>query len=55
MESILKSSGIRNQFGVKDQMEGSLVKESVLPFEPTLEKGCDEEMVLAHRSYSSDR
>ena len=55
MESILKSSGIRNQFGVKDQMEGSPVKESVLPFESTPEKGCDEEMVLAHRSYSSDR
>ena len=55
MESILKPSGITNQFGVKDQMEGSLVKESMLPFESTLEKGCNEEMVLTHRSYSSDR
>ena len=38
MESIPKPSGTINQFSVEDQMEGSPVEKSMLPFESKSER-----------------
>ena len=55
VESIPKPSGTINQFSVEDQMEGSPVEKSMLPFESKSEKGCNEEMVLARHIQAIDR
>ena len=55
VESIPKPSGTINQFDVEDQMEGSPIEKSMLPFKSTSEKGCDEEMVLARHIQAINR